>query len=125
MLLGKRIADVVEEQLVEIVATELRVAVTGLDLDDAVFDLGQGDVERSASQVIDQEPLHLGRMRVISQHGGGRLVDDSDNVQPGQTAGLSGGLPLAVVEEGGDRDDGLRDRSPQLLFGALFQASSG
>ena len=59
--LAKRVADVVQEQLVEIVAAELGVAVTGLDLDHAVFDLGHRDVERTAAQVVDQEPLHLGR----------------------------------------------------------------
>ena len=121
VLLGKRVADVVEEQLVEIVAAELGVAVAGQDLDDAVLDLGDRDVERAAAQVVDQQPLHLGGMRVVGQHGGGRLVDDPDDLQSGQLARLAGGLPLAVVEEGGHRDDRLRDRLAQGLLGALLE----
>ena len=88
--LSEFVADVVQQQLVEIVAAELRVAVAGLDLDHAVLDLRHRDVERAAAQVVDQEPLHLGRMGVVGEHGGGRLVDDPDDLQPGQLAGLRG-----------------------------------
>ena len=37
----------------------------------------------------------LGRVRVVGEHGGGRLVDDPDDLQPGQLARLAGRLPLA------------------------------
>ncbi len=121
MLAGKLVADVVQEQLVEIVAAELGVAVAGLDLDHAVFDLGHRYVERAAPQVVDQEPLHLGRVGVVGEHGGGRLVDDPDDLQPGQLTRLAGGLALAVVEEGGHRDDHLRDRDAQRLLGPVLQ----
>ena len=84
------VADVVEEQLVEIVATELSIAVAGLDFDDAVLDLGDGDVEGPTPQIVDKQPLHFGRMRVVSEYGRGRLVDDSDNLQSGQLARLRG-----------------------------------
>ena len=90
VLFGERVADMVEEQLVEVVAAELGVAVAGLDLDHAVLDLGHRDVERAAAQVVDQQPLHLGRVGVVGQHGGGRLVDDPDDLQAGQLARLRG-----------------------------------
>ncbi len=121
VLLGERVADEVEQQLVEVVAAELGVAVAGVDLDDAVLDLRQRDVERAAAQVVDQQPLHLGRVRVVGQHGGGRLVDDPDDLQAGQLARLAGRLPLAVVEERRDRDHRLRDRMPQRLLGAVLE----
>ena len=121
VLLFERVADVVEQQLVEIVAAELGIAVAGQDLDDAVLDLRHRDVERAAPQVVDQQPLHLGGMGVVSQHGGGRLVDDPDDLQPGQLARLAGGLPLAVVEERRDRDHRLRDRVAQRLLGAVLE----
>ncbi len=120
MLLGELVADEVEEQLVEVVAAELGVAVAGEDLDDAVLDLGDRDVEGAAAQVVDQQPLHLGRVRVVGQHRGGRLVDDPDDLQPGQLARLAGRLPLAVVEEGRDRDHRLRHRVAQHLLGPVL-----
>ena len=86
------VADVVEEQLVEVVAAELGVAVAGEDLDDALLDLHDRDVERAAAQVVDEQPLQLGRVRVVGEHGGGRLVDDPDDLQAGQLAGLAGRL---------------------------------
>ena len=121
VLLVEAVADVVEEQLIEVVAAELRVAVAGEDLDHAVLDLGDRDVERAAAQVVDEEAFLLPRVGVVGEDGGGRLVDDPDDFQPGQLAGLAGGLPLAVVEEGGDRDHGLRDRMSQRLLGAALE----
>ena len=121
VLLGELVADEVEQQLVEVVAAELGIAVAGQDLDDAVLDLGQRDVEGAAAQVVDQQPLHLGGVRVVGQDGGGRLVDDPDDLQAGQLARLAGRLPLAVVEEGRHRDHGLGDRVPQRLLGALLE----
>ena len=45
----------IEQELIEVVAAKLGVAVAGEDLDDAVLDLGHGDVERAAAQVIDEQ----------------------------------------------------------------------
>ena len=104
------VADVVEEHLVEVVAAEVGIAVAGEDLDDARLDLGDRDVERPAAEVVDQEPLHIGRVGVVGQHGGGRLVDDPDDLQAGQLARLAGRLALALGEEGRDGDHRLLDR---------------
>ena len=121
VLLQEPVADVVEQQLVEVVAAEVGVAVAGEDLDDAPLDLGDRDVERAAAQVVDQQPLRLGRVRVVGEHGGGRLVDDPDDLQARQLARLAGRLPLALVEEGRDGDHGLLDRLAQRLLGALLE----
>ena len=60
VLLLEPIADVVEQQLIEVVAAELGVAVAGEDLDDALLDLDDRDVEGAAAQVVDQQPLRSG-----------------------------------------------------------------
>ena len=67
MLRLEPVADVVEQQLVEVVAAELGVAVAGEDLDDAVLDLDDRDVERAAAQVVDEQPLQLARVGVVGQ----------------------------------------------------------
>ena len=60
-------------------------------------------------------------MRVVGQHGGGRLVDDPDDLQAGELARLAGRGALALVEEGGDGDHRLPDRHAQRLLGALLE----
>ena len=118
VLLAEGIADVIEQELIEVVAAKLGVAVAGEDLHDAVLDLGDGDVERAASQVIDEQAFAVPGMRVVGQDGGGRLVDDPDDLEPGELARLPRGLALAVVEEGRNGDHGLRDRMSQRLLGS-------
>ena len=123
MLLGELVAHVVQQQLIEVVAAQVRVAVTGEDLDHALFHLHDGNVEGAAAQVIDQQPLHVLRVRVVGQGGGGRLVDDADDLQAGQLARLARRLALHFVEEGGHGNDGLADRVAEELLRALLQAA--
>ena len=117
----ERIADVVQQQLVEIVAAQLGVAVTGHDLDHAVFDLRDRDVKRAAAQVVDEQPFELGGMRVVGEYGGRRLVDDANDFEPGELARFAGGLSLAVVEECRDGDDDLSNCVAQALLGAILE----
>ena len=52
--------DVLEEQLVEVVAAELGVAVAGEDFDDAFLGLDDGDVEGAAAEIVDEDAVQLG-----------------------------------------------------------------
>jgi hypothetical protein len=74
------------------------VAAGRLDLDHAVADVEQRDVEGAAAQVEDQDlggPLLL---QVVSERRRGRLVDDPQDVEARDRAGLLGRLPLRVAE---------------------------
>ena len=75
------VANVVQQQLVEVVAAQVRVAVAGKHLHHPALDLHDRDVEGAAAEVVDQQPFHFGRVRVVGQRGGGRLVDDPHDLQ--------------------------------------------
>ena len=47
----------VDDLLVEVVTAQVRVAVGGLDLEDTVAQLQDGDVERAAAEVVDRDLL--------------------------------------------------------------------
>jgi len=47
MLRLELVADEFQEEIIEVVAAQLRVAVAGEDLDDALLRLNDGDVERA------------------------------------------------------------------------------
>src|SRR5690606_15558217 len=52
--------------------------------------------------------------------GGRRLVDDALDVETGDAAGILGRLTLRVVEVGGHRDHGFRDRFTEVVLGRLL-----
>ena len=113
--------QVVDDALVPVVATELVVAGGGLDLDgrEAVLgvlaDLEERDVEGAATEVEDEDELVLlALVEAVGQRGRGRLVDDAQDVQARDLAGLLGGLALGVVEVRGDGDDGVGDRLAEV-----------
>ena len=111
----------VHEQLVKIVAAQMRVAVAGFDLYDALFHHHHRHVERAAAEVIDEHGFALGDAGAVGQRGGGGFVDDADDFQAREVAGRLGGFALALVEEGGDGDDGFGDRLAQLPLGFQLQ----
>ena len=108
----------VDDRLVEVVATEVVVAVRRLDVVHALAELEHRDVERPASEIEDEDRV-LGGFLVepVSECGRGRLVDDPQDVEPGDLAGVLRRLPLRVVEVRGNGDDGVRDRLAEIRFG--------
>src|SRR5690606_20865568 len=62
--------DVVQEGLVDVVATEVRVAVGGLHFEDAIAELEERDVEGAAAKVIDGDLLVLLLLETIGKRRG-------------------------------------------------------
>ena len=84
-----------------------------------------GDVERAAAEVEDDDLLVLLLVQSVGQRGGGRLVDDPGDLQPGDLAGVLGGLALGVVEIGRDGDHGLVHFVAQIGFGRFLELPQG
>ena len=97
--------DPLDDALVEVVTAQMRVAVGGFHLDDAFAHLENGDIEGAAAEIVDGDRLVLLLVEAVRQSGGGRLVDDAHDLEPGDLTRILGGLTLRVVEVRGDRDD--------------------
>ena len=113
--------DPIDDPLVEVVAAQVGVAVGGLDLDHALADLQRGDVEGAAAEVVDGDRLVLLLVQAVGQRGRRGLVHDALHVEPGDLAGVLGGLALRVVEVGGDGDDRLGDLLTEVVLRRLLQ----
>ena len=113
--------QILHDALVEVVAAQAVVAGGGQDLDDAVADLQDGDIEGAAAQVVDHDLLVALLVQAVGQGRGGGLVDDALDLQAGDLAGVLGGLALGVGEVGGDGDDRLGDGLAQVGLGVRLQ----
>ena len=96
-----------DEAVVEVLASKVGVTGGGLDLEDALLDGEERDIEGSSSEVEDEDVALASGLLVetVGDGGGGRLVDDSEDIEAGNGAGVLGGLSLRVVEVGRDGDD--------------------
>src|SRR5699024_3588841 len=110
-----------DDALVIVVAAQMVVAAGGKDLYHAVADLDQRYVKGAAAQVVDHDLLGAAVVQAVGQRGGRGLVDDAADFQPGNAAGVLGGLALGVIEVGRHGDDGLGDGFAQVGFGVGFE----
>ena len=103
----------------------MRVAVGGEHLVNVAFAGGDqfedGNVERAAAEIVDRDVAALLFVQAVSERGGGRLVDEAQDFEAGDAAGVFGGLALGVVEIGGHGDDRAIDRFAEVSFGPILQ----
>jgi len=121
LVLLELLGEPVDDLLVVIVTAEVTVTGGRFNLEDAVSDVENRHVERPAAEVEDENRLILLLVEAIGERGRGRLVDDPLDLEAGDLPGVLGGLPLTVVEVGGDGDDGLVDRFAKVGLGVSLQ----
>ena len=118
-------ANVVErdrdQQVVDVVAAQVRVAVGGDDFEDSVMQLEDRDVEGAAAQVVDGDDAVLLLVESVGQGSGGRLIDQAEDFEAGDAARVFRGLALGVVEIGGHGDDRLRHRRTEESLGVALE----
>src|SRR5437667_318965 len=111
----------VDDPLVEVVAAEVGVPVGGLHLEDALTELQDRDVERAAAEVVHRDDFVLLLVEAVGERRGRRLVDDPEDLEPGDLAGVLGRLALVVIEVRGHGDDGLDDLVAEERLGVGLQ----
>ncbi len=115
------VGQIIDEDLVEVVAAEVGVAVDAEDFEDAVADVEHGDVERSAAEVEDADFFILLFIEPVGEGRGGGLGQHAEDLKAGDFAGVLGGLALRVVEIRRDGDDRLGDFFAEIILGGLFE----
>lgn len=114
---------VLDELVVEILAAEVSVAVRRHHLEETALDRKERHIESSTAQIENQHvatTLLAQLVETVGDGGGGRLVDDAENVQTGNQTCVLGRLTLAVVEIGGDGDDRVRHLLAKIRLGDLL-----
>ena len=90
---------VLNDAVVEVLATKMGVTSSGQDLEDTVVDGQEGDIEGTTTEIVDDD-LRLAALLVETvRDGGGRgLVDDTEDLETGDRTGVLSCLALSVVE---------------------------
>ena len=104
-LLLELLEDVLDENDVEVLTTEVSVTVGGLDLEHTLLHLQNGDIEGTTTEIVDSDDGVVGAVETVSEGGGGGLVDDTENVQTSDGTRILRRLPLRVVEVRRDSND--------------------
>ena len=112
--------NVTDEVDVEVLTTEVSVTVGGLDLEDTLLDLKDGDIESTTTKIVDGDNTVGLLLHTVGKGGSGGLVDDTEDVQAGNLTSILGSLTLRVVEVRGNSDNGVLNGLAEVGLGGLL-----
>jgi hypothetical protein len=115
--------EVVDKPVVEVLSSQVSISGSGLDLEDTTIDGQKRNIEGTTSQVEDQHVALLvvtNLVQSIGNGGGGRLVDDTQNLKTGNGTSILGSLTLGVVEVGRDGDNSLANGLTKVRLSGLL-----
>ncbi|ELZ81405.1 putative NAD-specific glutamate dehydrogenase [Haloferax larsenii JCM 13917] len=110
----------VDDGFVPVVATEAVVTVRRDDFVDAAAEVENGNVESTATEVVDENRLVRLVVETVRHRRRGRLVDDALDFETRDFACVLRRLTLLVVEVRGDGDDRLLDFVAEVVFGVAL-----
>ena len=111
----------IHDLLVEIVATQAVVTGGREHFLHAVAHFDDGHIEGTAAEVVDHDLLVVFFINAVRQRRGGRLVDDTLDIQARDLARVLGRLTLGIGEVSGNGDDRFGHGVAQIRFRVLFQ----
>mmetsp|Transcript_12794 Transcript_12794/g.36606 ORF Transcript_12794/g.36606 Transcript_12794/m.36606 type:complete len:609 (-) Transcript_12794:160-1986(-) len=115
VLLLDELDEVLHDALVKVGSSQVGISGRGHNLKDSRVNRQDRHVERAASQIEHQDVLLLVLLVESVRDGSGSgLIDDPQDVEPGDRSSVLGGLTLRVVEVGRDGDDGVLDLLAQV-----------
>jgi len=121
LLLFELVKHPTHDALVPVISPQVRIAVSGLHLDQPLADLEDRHVEGATAQIEDQNRLIFGLIQAVGERSGRRLIDDPHHLKPCNLPRVLGGLALAIVEIRRHGDDGLRHTLAKVGLGVLLQ----
>ncbi|MNE06232.1 NAD-specific glutamate dehydrogenase [compost metagenome] len=109
------------DRVVEVVTTQGTVATGSHDLEDTAGQAQNGNIESTATQVVDRHHAFGVLIQAVGHGCRGRLVEQAQYVEAGQFGRILGRLALGVVEIGRHGDYRPHQFTAQGLFSSLTQ----
>src|SRR5262249_23222512 len=85
-----------KEPVVDVVATQMSIAIRREDLENPFVQLENGNVERAAAQIINGYDPFFALVEAVGQRRRSGFVHQPQHVETGDAARVFGGLPLSV-----------------------------
>ena len=120
VLLLERLAEMIGDTLIEIFTTEMGITSSGEHLKDTVIDSKDGHIKGTTTEIEDNDVLLVLFVEAISDGSGGRLVDDTEDLETSDSASILGSLSLGIVEVSGHGDDGMLDVLTEVVLSDLL-----
>src|SRR5690625_8997 len=120
LLLFELLGEIFDDLVVEVLTTEEGVAIGGFHLEHAIPNLEDRNVEGAATQIVNCDRSALLLFEAIGKRSRGRLVDDAQDLEPRDLAGVLCGLTLRVVEVGRNGNDRLLDLLAEEALGGFL-----
>ena len=114
------IGQIVDNTLVKVFAAEESIAVGGFYFENAVADFQNGNIKRTAAEVINGDGAVGFFVHTVSQSRCRRFVDDTQNFQSGNFTGVFGCLTLRIVKICRNRNNGLLNFFTQIALGIFL-----
>src|SRR2546423_4344935 len=93
------------------------VSIRGQHLNAVPLDSHDRDIERSSTKIEDENGLiFIKLVESVSHRGGGGLINDLQNIEPGELTRGDRGRALGIIEVGWNCDHGIRDRLFQIFL---------
>jgi hypothetical protein len=109
-----------DESVVEIFSTQMSVSVGWLNFENTIFNWEDRDIEGTTTEIEDKNVsftwVFLDFVKTVCDSGSGGLVDDSLDVELGNSSSILGGLSLGIVEISGNGDDGIVDLISEVIL---------
>ena len=102
--------------VIPVVAAKVRIAVRGKHFKHAVRNFKNGNVERTAAEVVNHHLAALVFVKPVRKRRRRRFVDDTKHVQPGNLAGVFRCLTLRIGEVRGAGNYGFRNFLSEVRF---------
>ena len=109
------------EQIVDVVAAKVGVAVCRDHFEDAIVKFEDRNIERPAAQVINSDDTFLFAIKSVGERGGRGFIHQAQDFEASHAARVFRRLALRVVEVCRHRDHGLRDRRAEVALGIALE----
>jgi len=111
----------VHDSLIEIGTTEMGISGCGDNLEHSSIDGQDGHIEGTTTQIEDKNVLlTLLLIETVGDGGGCRFIENTDDIQTGNSTSILSGLSLGIIEVSWDGNDCVNDLLTQVLFGDLL-----
>ncbi len=121
LLFFELVRQPIHDALIEVVTAQVRVTIGGLDFNDIVTDFQNRNIERATTEIVDGDCFIRLLIQTVGQGCRRRFVDNAFDIQPGNLAGIFGGLALTVIKVSRHSNDRFGHRLTEVVFRCLFE----